>query len=216
MTKWLDLAKAEIGTKEKAGKAINPKIKAYYEEAGHPYIKDDAVPWCAAFVGAMLGRAGLKGTGALTARSYLTWGKPLKKPVPGAIMVFKRGNSEWQGHVAFYVDEDATHYRVLGGNQSNSVSVAKYSKDTLLGIRWPSTFAKSRTVAAQAVAATATGVTAAAKTVEAINEPLAPVVSQATSVYEWAIYAGLALAFLSALATIWFRWQAKEDGKYSG
>lgn len=216
MSKWLTLAREEIGTRERAGKAINPEIKSYYEEAGHPYIKDDAVPWCAAFVGAMLVRAGLKGTGALTARSYLTWGKPLKKPQPGAIMVFKRGNSSWQGHVAFYVDENETHYMVLGGNQGNAVSIAKYKKADLLGIRWPSSFATSRTVAAQAVAATATGVTAVAKTVEAVNEPLAPVVSQASSVYEWAIYVGLALAFLSALATIWFRWQAKEDGKYSG
>lgn len=216
MQKWMELAKAEIGVKERAGKAINPKIKAYYEEAGHPYIKDDAVPWCAAFVGAMLERAGLKGTGALTARSYLTWGKPLKKPQPGAIMVFKRGNSSWQGHVAFYVTQDATHYHVLGGNQGNAVSIAKYKKEDLIGIRWPSTFAKSRTVAAQAVAVASTTVGVAAETVSTTVSEVQPVVDQATSIWDWAVYVSLGLSLLAALATLYFRWQAKEDGKYSG
>lgn len=216
MQKWMELAKAEIGVKERAGKAINPKIKAYYEEAGHPYIKDDAVPWCAAFVGAMLERAGLKGTGALTARSYLTWGKPLKTPKPGAIMVFKRGNSSWQGHVAFYVTQDATHYHVLGGNQGNAVSIAKYKKEDLIGIRWPSTFAKSRTVAAQAVAVASTTVGVAAETVSTTVSEVQPVVDQATSIWDWAVYVSLGLSLLAALATLYFRWQAKEDGKYSG
>jgi uncharacterized protein (TIGR02594 family) len=216
MQKWMELAKAEIGVKERAGKAINPKIKAYYEDAGHPYVKDDAVPWCAAFVGAMLVRAGLKGTGALTARSYLTWGKPLKKPVPGAIMVFRRGNSEWQGHAGFYVTQDDTHYHILGGNQSNSVSIARYSKDTLLGIRWPSTFAKSRTVAAQAVAVASTFVGVAAETVSLTVTEVQPVVDRATSIWDWAVYVSLGLSLLAALATLYFRWQAREDGKYSG
>ena len=211
MQKWMEHARGEIGVKERAGKAINPKIKAYYEEAGHPYIKDDAVPWCAAFAGAMLVRAGLKGTGALTARSYLTWGKPLSKPQPGAIMVFKRGNSEWQGHVAFYVTQDETHYHVLGGNQGNAVSIARYKKDDLLGIRWPSTFARSRTVAASVAGGAATLVGAGAE----VAQEFAPVAEQASQFWAWASYAALACAFVSALAVVWFRWQAKEDGKYS-
>ena len=214
MTKWFDLAKAEIGTKERRGKATNPKIKAYYEESGHPYIDSDEVPWCAAFVGAMLKRAGLKGTGALTARSYLNWGKPLKRPKQGAVMVFKRGNSTWQGHVAFYVKEDATHYHVLGGNQRDSVNIARYPKTALLGIRWPSTFAKSRTVAAQVVSAGAAATGTAITAIHQTAEPLQPVVDQAMGVWEGAIYVALGISLVSALATIWFRWQAREDGKY--
>ena len=211
MTKWLTLAREEIGTRERAGKAINPTIKSYYEAAGHPYIKDDAVPWCAAFVGAMLVRAGLKGTGALTARSYLTWGKPLTKPVPGAVMIFRRGNSEWQGHVAFFVDQDETHYHVLGGNQRDAVNIAKYPKSDLLGIRWPSTFSRSRTVAASVVGGVSTAVGAGAE----FAQEFTPVAEQASQFWTWASYVALTLAFMSALSVIWFRWQAKEDGKYS-
>lgn len=211
MPKWLDLAKEEINTRERAGKAINPKIKAYYEDAGHPYIKDDAVPWCAAFVGAMLKRAGLKGTGALTARSYLTWGKPLKKPVPGAIMIFRRGNSEWQGHVAFYVDEDETHYHVLGGNQRDAVNIAKYPKSGLLGIRWPSTFATSRRVTASIAGGVSTLVGAGAE----VAQEFQPVAEQASQFWSWASYAALACAFIAAVSVVWFSWQAKLDGKYS-
>lgn len=211
MQKWMEYARGEIGVRERAGKAINPRIKAYYEEADHPYVKDDAVPWCAAFVGAMLKRAGLKGTGALTARSYLRWGKPLARPQPGAIMVFKRGNSEWQGHVAFYVTQDDTHYHVLGGNQGNAVSIARYKKDDLLGIRWPSTFARSRTVAASAVGTVSTLFGVAS---EAAQE-LQPVAEQASQFWTWATYAAMALSLMSVLSILWFRWQAREDGKYS-
>lgn len=35
--------------------------------------------------------------------------------------------------------EDATAYRILGGNQSDSVSLAWVIKDRLVSSRWPST-----------------------------------------------------------------------------
>ena len=215
MPKWFDLAKGEIGVKERKGKAHNPVVLAYYDEAGHPHIDNDEVPWCAAFVGAMLKRAGLKGTGALTARSYLTWGKPLKHPKEGAIMVFKRGNSSWQGHVAFYVKEDATHYHVLGGNQRNAVNISRYPKKDLLGIRWPTSFATSRTVAAQVVSASAATAGTVFTALHDTTEPLQPVVEQSTGVWEGAIYVALGISLISALATIFFRLQARQDGKYN-
>lgn len=215
MPKWFNLAEGEIGVKERKGKAHNPVILGYYEEAGHPYIDNDEVPWCAAFVGAMLKRAGLKGTGALTARSYLNWGKPLKKPKEGAIMVFKRGNSSWQGHVAFYVKEDKTHYHVLGGNQSNAVNISRYPKTSLLGIRWPTSFATSRTVAAQVVSASAATAGTVLTAVHQSTEPLQPVVEQSASVWEGAVYVALGISLISALATIFFRLQARADGKYN-
>ncbi len=42
-------------------------------------------------------------------------------------------------HVGLYAGEDDTHYNVLGGNQSNSVSVARIEKSRLVAIRWPKT-----------------------------------------------------------------------------
>ena len=52
-----ELAKSEVGTMEWA-EGSNPKVVAYYRDAGFPEVKDDAVAWCAAFVGAMIKRAG--------------------------------------------------------------------------------------------------------------------------------------------------------------
>lgn len=133
-----DLAEKEIGTVEwKDGS--NPKVVAYFKDAGHPQIKDDETAWCAAFVGAMLHRSGVKGTGELTARSYLKWGTEVDRSSarPGDIVVLKRGKSSWQGHVGFFVKDNGSTITILGGNQANAVNRKEYKVDgdQLLGIR---------------------------------------------------------------------------------
>ena len=136
MTQPIDLAIAEIGTVEWA-KGSNPKVVAYYCDAGHPEVVDDAVAWCAAFVGAMLKRAGVKPSGALNARSYLNWGNPvpLDKIQRGDIGVIARGNSTWQGHVFFIEKVNGKMVVAVGGNQRDSVSRAEYPISALLGVR---------------------------------------------------------------------------------
>ena len=130
-----ELARKYDGLKEWA-EGSNPEIDKMFADVGHAGSRDD-VPWCAAFVGAMLKRAGLKGTGKLNARSYLDWGTPVdrKDAKPGDVVVFKRGNSTWQGHVAFFVKDKGALIDVLGGNQSNAVNVKGYQASKLLGIR---------------------------------------------------------------------------------
>ena len=73
----------------------------------------------------------------LTARSYLEWGEPVDRQNAreGDICVFTRGNSTWQGHVAFFVKDNGKTISVLGGNQSNAVNIKNYSADRLIGIR---------------------------------------------------------------------------------
>jgi uncharacterized protein (TIGR02594 family) len=133
---WYVLAQAEIGVKEAPGFANNPIVKQYYIDAGGGK-QPDSVPWCAAFVGAMLRRSGHSGSGFLAARSYLTWGVELKEPRIGCVVVFARGRS-WQGHVAFFNrrNENGT-IRVLGGNQDDMVKYASYNTSKVLGYRWP-------------------------------------------------------------------------------
>jgi len=154
-----ELAQAEIGTVEWA-EGNNPKVVAYFKDAGHPQVKDDETAWCAAFVGAMLKRAGVKGTGKLTARSYLDWGVPVERAraEEGDIVVLRRGTSSWQGHVGFFVKDNGKTITILGGNQSNAVNRKAYrvDKGQLLGIRRASdskdrsSVAKSTTVQASA------------------------------------------------------------------
>ena len=130
-----ELAKAEIGTLEWA-QGSNPKVLAYYRDAGHPEVKDDAVAWCAAFVGAMIKRAGGNPSGSLAARSYLKWGEPvaLLDAKPGDIVIFRRGNSTWQGHVGFFVSHSGGMIQVLGGNQRDAVNIAGQPVAKLLGV----------------------------------------------------------------------------------
>jgi uncharacterized protein (TIGR02594 family) len=71
------------------------------------------------------------------ARNWLKFGVETK-PRVGAVMVFWRGSRNGiSGHVAFYVGEDATTYHILGGNQSNKISITRIAKDRFLGARWP-------------------------------------------------------------------------------
>jgi hypothetical protein len=73
----------------------------------------------------------------LGARNWQPWGQSTD-PVLGATLVFWRvSRSSWQGHVGFYHGEDDTHFHVLGGNQSNAVTVTRIAKDRLLSSRWP-------------------------------------------------------------------------------
>lgn len=136
--KWLVEARKYDGLKEIPGARDNPTIVKWFADVGHSWVQDDETAWCAAFVGAMLEKVGIKSTRKLNARSYLEWGVPISKPAPGAIAVFYRGDPKgWQGHVSFYIRENANNVWCLGGNQSNQVNITRYPKSRLLGYRWP-------------------------------------------------------------------------------
>ena len=134
---WYALAQKEVGTREVAGKGVNPRLLDYYRLTGAGWVKDDAVPWCAAFANAMLALAGIPGTRSLAARSFLDWGRKPTKPYRGAIVVFKRGNSAWQGHVGFVEKVSGTSVWCLGGNQGDAVNVRRYPMSKVLGFREP-------------------------------------------------------------------------------
>lgn len=155
--KWLELARAEIGTHEVKGSEDNPSIMAYYRDAGFPEIKSEAVSWCAGFTGAMLERSGVPSAKTLSARDYLTWGKKLDKPQLGCVCVFSRGDPRsWQGHVGFWLGEQNGKIELLGGNQADGVSITHMPKSRLLGYRWPVTATNSRTNKAVSVGAVGT------------------------------------------------------------
>ena len=136
--KAFEIAKGHLGLKELPGVNANPIIAGMFAKSGHGEVKSDEISWCAAFVGACLFDAGIKGTNSLAARSYLKWGQAvdLKDAQPGDVVVFWRGSPDsWQGHVAFFESQTDKMIRVLGGNQNNSVSLAFYPKARLLGVR---------------------------------------------------------------------------------
>lgn len=133
---WITEALKLIGVAETKGARHTPEVVQMWRDIKRGGIKDDETPWCAAFVGAMLERAGVKSSRFESAKSYLTWGTRLTAPAPGCIVVFTR---EGGGHVGFVVGQDvAGNLQVLGGNQADAVNVRTFSRSRVTGYRWPS------------------------------------------------------------------------------
>lgn len=114
----------------------NATLQEYLRNGGQN-LDPATTAWCAAFVNASLGQAGIKGTGKLNARSFLDWGTAVDEPRKGDLAIFSRGGPRSAlGHVGFFngygIDGSV---EVLGGNQGNSVSFGNYPKDRLLGFR---------------------------------------------------------------------------------
>lgn len=122
------------GIMEHPGKGSNPDITKWAEELNlqNTYTDDD-IPWCGLYVGIVVKRAGFEPVKTpLWARSWLNFGTKQPIGMLGDILVFARGSG---GHVGFYVGEDRSAYAVLGGNQSNSVTITWIAKNRLLGAR---------------------------------------------------------------------------------
>ncbi|MFA5958140.1 TIGR02594 family protein [Hyphomicrobium sp.] len=134
---WLAAAWAEFGVREIPGNESAPEILRYFRDAGDDNVETEATPWCAAFTGAMLKRAGTAGTGSLLARSYLEWGIKLDDARLGAVAILSRGDDPTAGHVGFVLGEAADKLYLLGGNQGDAVAIAAFDKTRLLGLRWP-------------------------------------------------------------------------------
>lgn len=129
----IDLAASAIGLNEADKKAA----LSDYLSTGGANLDPAVTAWCAAFVNATLQQSGMEGTGSNMARSYLDWGQPVDQPQRGDVAVFSRGDPNGPyGHVGFFegYNPDGT-IRVLGGNQGDSVSIANYSPNALLGFR---------------------------------------------------------------------------------
>lgn len=198
----LKLAFDELGTKEGPGTKDNPVVLEYYSEAGFPGIKHDSVAWCAAFVGAMLARAGLPNSKSLAARSYLEWGRATHSPKRGDIVVFGRGTG-WQGHVAFYLGEANGRIYHLGGNQSDAVTVSSTPRSKVLGFRSPVTATNSRTYKTAALIGTTTAGGTAYQLYDAVTQ--AGYNLQSTGM-QWAAIAGGLLVVAGVVYICWARY----------
>ena len=132
----IELALNEIGNEEFAGDRDNPEVMKYYHEIGHEWVAHDEVAWCAAVVNWVLMKCGYEYTGMLNARSFLEIGEVTDSPEIGDIAVFWRISPDSAyGHVAFFLRELSGYVYVLGGNQSNQMSVSKYPVARLLSYR---------------------------------------------------------------------------------
>lgn len=139
------IALKELGVEERAGADHNPRILEYHQATSLKATSDE-VPWCAAFVNWCLLKAGFRdhngrcGTNSARARSFLRFGESVAvhEIQPGDIVIFAHPSNPAAGHVAFFhawKNERTGMMSVCGGNQSNRVSIARYSIENLIGIR---------------------------------------------------------------------------------
>ncbi|MEA3539570.1 MAG: TIGR02594 family protein [Pseudomonadota bacterium] len=137
---WFQEARRLIGVKERVGPGNEPEIIGWAKASGISYDDDD-IPWCGLLVAHCISstlRDEPLPNNPLGARNWLKFGAP-SDPSLGTILVFWREKEYgWKGHVGFYAGEDKSGaFHVLGGNQSNCVSIARIKRDRLLGARWP-------------------------------------------------------------------------------
>jgi uncharacterized protein (TIGR02594 family) len=140
-----DLAMRFVGIREVNGASANPHILAMLR-LDQEWPEDDAVPWCSAFANYIAWLLRLPRSKDLRARSWLLVGRPieLEEAEPGFdVVVMTRGGADQPGpdvinapgHVGFYAGTEQTKVLVLGGNQHDSISIDRYAKTRVLGVR---------------------------------------------------------------------------------
>ncbi|QHJ79853.1 MAG: hypothetical protein [Caudoviricetes sp.] len=131
---WVAEGRKLIGLHEIKGPQHAPEVVQMWKDIKRGGIKDDETPWCAAFVGAMLERVGIKSSRFESAASYLNWGFKLPNPAYGCVVVFTRDGG---GHVGFCVGQTANgDLLILGGNQSDAVNIKAFKRDRVSGYVW--------------------------------------------------------------------------------
>lgn len=133
--KWLGLHELRDNAK------LRGKLKADGRTLGDPA----KLPWCGDFADTILRLSlpseppGSYPVNPYLARNWSTFGKEAPEGAFGALVNFWRGKKNGtSGHVGFEVGRYSNgDLAVLGGNQSNAVTVARIGSDRLLSRRWP-------------------------------------------------------------------------------
>lgn len=144
---WMATAIAEMGVHEEALPGSHNQRIVEYHGTTTLAATDDETPWCSSFVNWVLTTSGLHGTNSARAKSWLDWGVTMTIPQNGAIVVIKKkqsGTDQATGsssgfHVGFWVSENTTHIRLLGGNQGDQVKYSNFALSgyEIKGYRWP-------------------------------------------------------------------------------
>jgi uncharacterized protein (TIGR02594 family) len=124
------------GTKEMPGTGDNPEILSWAKETDlNRVYSADSVPWCGLWMAVVAKRADKDiPKDPLWARNWAGFGTEANQPGLGDVLVFQRQQG---GHVGLYIGEDDTAYHVLGGNQSDQVSITRILKSRCIAKRRP-------------------------------------------------------------------------------
>lgn len=122
------------GTIELPDNRDSPTILSWAKELSMERVySHDSIPWCGLFMALCATRAGFDPPDSpLWALNWAKWGTPVERPMLGDVLTFKRQGG---GHVAMYVGEDSASYHIIGGNQSDSVSITRKPRGQLFQAR---------------------------------------------------------------------------------
>lgn len=133
-TPWMTIAANEKGQMEVPGSIHNPRILEYHA-ATSLQATNDETPWSSSFVNWCLKQAGINGTNSAAAASWVSWGQATSSQYGAIIVIYKPSAANFSlttsgNHVGFLVEETATHYKILGGNQSDQVKETQFPKSS--------------------------------------------------------------------------------------
>lgn len=140
-----EVAQRFVGkVKELPGAQHDPFIQWALSLCGFGPDAPDETPWCSATMNALCFICGAPRTRSAAARSWLGIGSSVTvaDAQRGDIVIVKQADNDpgpevlnFRGHVGLFAGADAAHVYILGGNQSNSISVATFPLSRLLSIR---------------------------------------------------------------------------------
>lgn len=139
---WVAVGRSKLGTKEIKGAKHSAVVLAMWEIAFQAtkqkqWIKDDETAWCGAATAYCFAKANLARhipKEFYRAKAWSEVGTSLNKPAYGCVVVFSRSGG---GHVGIVVGKDAKgNIMVLGGNQSDQMSIVPFATDRVIAYRW--------------------------------------------------------------------------------
>lgn len=141
------LAQRYIGLKELSDKGKDhPLIQWWHSLCGMGLETPDEVPWCSSFLNGIAWELRLPRSHSAAARSWLAVGTPIdisEAKLGFDVVIFKRGAGvqpgpdvlKAPGHVALFGRLEGDFVNVCGGNQGNTVSLARFPAADVLGVR---------------------------------------------------------------------------------
>lgn len=131
----VDIARKYMGLGERSDRKALTRIFARNLDQRIDPVR---TPWCAAFINAVLAEAGLPTSGSNMGISFAGYGRKVKTPQVGDIVVIRGGRNS-RTHVGIYVGTEMRgrkkYIKLLGGNQSNSVKITSYLASKVIAIR---------------------------------------------------------------------------------
>lgn len=117
----------------------NKTLREYLKSDGKTLGDPAKNPWCGDFMETVIAKTLVNEplpSNPYWALNWAKFGVPVEDEILGAIMAYSRPGG---GHTGILVGHDKTYDHVLGGNQSNAVTIARIAKKRREGMRWPRT-----------------------------------------------------------------------------